>query len=137
MRTLLITVIVLLMALCAACYERKTEQVPMVTAGDEMAAMARLQSIAVAEQAYSVAGDGGYASMEQLIEKGLLADPSQGKLSLYKFDVRVTEHGFQATAVPAKYGITGKRSFYLDETRIIRGADKGGAAAGSGDPALQ
>ena len=109
----------------------------MVTAGDEMAAMARLQAVAVAEQTYSVTGDGGYATMEQLIEKGLLADPSQGKLALYRFDVRVTEHGFQATAVPAKYGITGKRSFYMDETRIMRGADKGGAAASSADPALQ
>ena len=109
----------------------------MVTVGDELAAIGRLQAIGVAEQTYSVTGDGAYATMEQLLDKGLIADPSQGKLSVYKFDARVTEHGFQATAVPAKYGITGKRSFYLDESRIVRGADKGGAAAGSADPPLQ
>jgi hypothetical protein len=136
-RALPITIICLIATLGAACYERRTEQLPMVTVGDEIAAMGRLQAIGVAEQTYSVTGDGAYATMEQLLDRGLIADPSQGKLSVYKFDVRVTEHGFQATAVPAKYGITGKRSFYLDESRIMRGADKGGAAAGPADPPLQ
>jgi len=108
----------------------------MVTVADEMAAQTRLQAIAVAEERYSVENAGVYATLRELIDNGYVNDPTQGKLSGYRFEVRVAERGFQATAVPVKYGVTGKRSFYVDESRVIRGADKSGAPASSADPAL-
>jgi len=108
----------------------------MVTVADEMAALSRLHGIAAAEERYSLEYDGAYATLPELIEKGYIGDPSQGKLSGYRFEIRVAERGFQATAVPVKYGVTGKRSFYVDESKMVRGADKAGAPASSADPAL-
>ena len=63
-----------------------------------------------------------------------MGDPSEGKLARYRFEVRVKPNGFEATAVPENYGVTGKQSFYLDETRTMRGADKQGAKATVSDP---
>ena len=111
-------------------------QAPQVTAANEIAVQARLRSIATAEAMYQVESGGEYATLDRLIEKEMLRDPSRGKLSGYKFDVRVRPNGFEATAVPEKFGITGRRSFYIDETNVIRGADKGGAPATASDPAL-
>lgn len=45
--------------------------------------------------------------------------------------------GFQLAATPDQYGKTGRRSFYLDSTGVLRGADKKGAVATSTDPPVQ
>ena len=42
--------------------------------------------------------------------------------------------GFQLAAVPVEYGKSGKRSFYLDSSGILRAADKKGAVATAADP---
>lgn len=42
--------------------------------------------------------------------------------------------GFQLAATPAEYGKSGKRSFYLDSSGILRAADKKGAVATASDP---
>jgi len=44
------------------------------------------------------------------------------------------EFTFTLTASPAEYGKTGKRSFYLDASGALRGADKQGAVATAEDP---
>jgi hypothetical protein len=41
---------------------------------------------------------------------------------------------FQVSAVPRHYPKTGKRSFYLDESGVLRGADRQGAPATADDP---
>ncbi|MEW6209536.1 MAG: hypothetical protein AB1631_14300 [Acidobacteriota bacterium] len=107
-------------------------QMPQVTAANEIAAMARLRSIATAEMAYFAEQD-KYASLDELVGMGLLNDPSRGKLSGYRFDVKVKQHSFEATAVPEKFGATGRRSFYIDETGVMRAAERGGAAATASD----
>jgi hypothetical protein len=114
--------------------ESRPEQMPQVIAGNEMAAQARLRSIVTAEMAYQVEGAGSYATLEELIQKGTMRDPSQGKLTGYRFDVKVKPGGFEATAVPERFGVTGKRSFYVDESGVLRAADKGGLPATSADP---
>jgi type IV pilus assembly protein PilA len=45
--------------------------------------------------------------------------------------------GFQLAATPGQYGKSGRRSFYLDSTGIVRGADKQGAVATSTDPPIE
>ena len=75
-----------------------------------------------------------YAALEELMDKQLLTDTSQGKLQGYRIEVRLKPDGFEATAVPNKYGVTGKRSFYLDQTNVLRGGDKAGAPATASDP---
>jgi hypothetical protein len=113
------------------------EQSPLVTAADETAAKARMIAIADAEAIHQMeCATGEYAPLEELTTRHNLTDPSAGRLARYRFEVKVKPGGFEATAVPEKYGVTGKRSFYIDETRMLRGADKRGAKANSSDPAL-
>ena len=121
----------------AACDGSKTtviEQAPQATAANELAAMTRLQAIGRAEMAYQAQAGGQYATLDELIKERMVNDPSQGKFTGYKFEVRVTAHGFEATATPERYGINGKRSFYVDEQNVMRGADRNGAAASASDP---
>jgi hypothetical protein len=129
----------ILLALAAAvmaCEGRTKviEQAPHATAANEIAAMARLRAIAMAETHYQIESSGKYCTLDELIKKGLVNDPAQGKLTGYKFDVQVRGNGFQATAAPEKFGITGKRSFYIDERNVMHGADKGGSQADTSDP---
>lgn len=129
----------ILLALAAAAMAcggdtKVIEQAPHVTAANEIAAMARLRAIAMAETHYQIESSGKYCTLDELIKKGLVNDPSQGKLTGYRFDVQVKGNGFQATAAPEKFGISGKRSFYIDERNVMRGANKGGAQADASDP---
>jgi len=109
-------------------------QLPQVTAADEMFARVRLIAIAKAEAQYQFDADGEYGTLEQLIQKGFIVDPSQGQVARYKFEIRLRPHGFDATAVPEKYGVTGDRSFFIDESNTIRAADKRGEKATAQDP---
>jgi len=43
---------------------------------------------------------------------------------------------YSLAASPAEYGKTGKRSFFLDSTGILRGADKHGGVATASDPRI-
>lgn len=38
----------------------------------------------------------------------------------YNFAIKQTTDGYAVTAVPKAYGVTGRRSFYSDQTAIIR-----------------
>ena len=124
--------VAIMMAACNS--QQPQEQSVMVTAANETAAMARLRAIAAAEARYQVESGGEYGTLDQLIQKRYVNDPSSGKLIGYRFDIQVKRGGFQVTAVPEKFGISGKRSFYVDETNIVHAADKKGAPATSSDP---
>jgi len=128
-----------MLASSAACNDSKTtviEQAPQATAGNELAAMTRLQAIGRAELAYQAESGGQYATLDELIKRSMVNDPMKGQLTGYKFDVRVTAHGFEATATPERYGVSGKRSFYVDEQNVMRAADRKGAQATSADPMI-
>ena len=107
----------------------------MAAAANETAAQLKLRSLVTAEQNYK-AEHGGYGSLEQLIEKGFLQDPSKGKLSGYKYEIQVSKSSFQATAVPEEFGVTGKRSFFIDQSSVLRGRDRKGEKAQLNDPAI-
>ncbi|MEK6303439.1 MAG: hypothetical protein AABO41_22240 [Acidobacteriota bacterium] len=138
MKSLLIRNLLLSISVCllAACNEagKPQEQSVIVTAANETAALTRLRAIAQAERRYQVESAGEYASLDQLVAKGYLNDPTRGKLSGYRFVVKTKPGGFEATAVPERFGVTGTRSFYVDEMNVVHGADKKGAAATSSDP---
>jgi hypothetical protein len=120
----------------AACGEKKTviEAPPHAVVANELAALARLRSIASAEMLYHAQSGGGFAPLEELTQKGFVNDPAKGSLTGYKFEVKTAGENFQVLATPEKYGITGKRSFYIDTQNVMRGADKQGAAASASDP---
>jgi hypothetical protein len=132
--SLLIVIAVAAVSLEACSKQPVVEQSVLVTAANETAALARLRAIAAAEARYQVESGGEYGNLDQLIQKRYVNDPSNGKLTGYRFEVQVRAGSFQATAVPEKFGITGKRSFYVDETNVMRAADKKGAPATASDP---
>jgi len=138
MQSLLSKVVLLgfIAATVAACasQQQPREQSVMVTAANETAAMARLRAIAAAEARYQVESGGEYGTLDQLIQKRYVNDPSSGKLTGYRFEIRVKPGGFQVTAVPEKFGVTGTRSFYVDETNVVHAANKQGAPATASDP---
>ena len=123
-------------AMAAACgsQQHQPEQSVMVTVANETAALARLRAIAAAEGNYQVESGGQYGTLDQLIQKRYVNDPSSGKLTGYRFEVQVKPGGFQATAVPEKFGVTGTRSFYVDETNVVHAASKKGSPATVSDP---
>jgi hypothetical protein len=73
------------------------------------------------------AGDnGGYRYRYSIVPATQGADESDRNKSA----------GFQLAATPIEYGKIGKRSFYLDSSGMLRGADKRGAVADVDDPPI-
>jgi hypothetical protein len=104
---------------------------------NEMIAISALTMIAGAEESYkSGAGKGSYASFDLLASQNLIQKDVFEKYG-YRFDVTVSGNKFEATAVPQEYAKTGKRSFYIDQTGIVRGDDHGGGPASSADKPVQ
>jgi hypothetical protein len=54
----------------------------------------------------------------------------------YLFELRVAGDKYTLTATPKEYRKTGRRSFYLDETGLIRAADHAGEPATVNDPPI-
>lgn len=131
---LILLALVIALAACESGTKTIVVQASHATAANEIAAMARLRAVAMAEMHYQIESGGKYGSLDELIQKGIVNDPSQGKLTGYKFDLQVRGDGFQATAAPENFGVTGKRSFYIDERNVMHGADKGGGQATASDP---
>ena len=61
------------------------------------------------------------------LEKSRLRDP---KAIGYNFRITIAADGksYVATAEPVRYGHTGKLSFWMDQTGLIKSADNGGKA---------
>lgn len=76
----------------------------------------------------------------QLVDAGLAEGKSVGYMFRYRIVPpadRGAETGFELAAVPAEYGKSGRRSFFLDSSGTLRGGDKQGAAATSADPRIE
>jgi type IV pilus assembly protein PilA len=113
-------------------------------AANEGATIATLRKIHSAESTYqATAGDGSYGTMDQLLSQQLLpAEMGTMQHFGYKFNIvtepstREAPASFRAVAVPLTYGNSGRRSFYIDETGVIRGGDDRGAEATERDEPL-
>ena len=78
---------------------------------------------------YSQQHGGQYGDFPALIKAGMLgANVIDPKLSGYNFRITVGKDGktYIATAEPLSYGKTGKLSFWMDQTGLIKSADTGG-----------
>ena len=105
---------------------------------DEMMAESLLRMIAGAEAAYKeTAGSGSYGSLDQMIEAKLIGPKEMFDHYGYKFEVTALGDHFEATAMPVEYGKTGKRSFFVDQTGVVRGDDHGGGPANALDKPAQ
>jgi hypothetical protein len=111
-----------------------TNRTPLET--NEEIGKAALYMISRAEAAYKEGkGKGSYGTLDQLIAENLL---TKEMLEKYGYKIEVTAMGtrFEATATPKEYGTTGRFSFFVDETRVIKGGDLGGSPAGANDPPM-
>ena len=107
-------------------------------ADNERCSISELRIIHSSESLYAATtGNGQFGSLGQLYQAGfislLLAD---GVTHQYNFSVTVISSGFQAIATPVQYGTTGFRSFFVDQTGVIRGADHQGQPGTNDDPPI-
>jgi type IV pilus assembly protein PilA len=105
-------------------------------AANEGSAIHSLRQIAYAQATYQSNFD-KYATLEELAAQGLI-DP---KLSGYNFTVELTTDeinvaGFAAVGIPESYRGSGIRSFYVDETAVIRAGDNQGGPSTKMDEPL-
>lgn len=109
-----------------------------IVAANEMSAISNLRAIYNAQMSFqSTRGNGSYATLSQLGEQGLVPpNIVQGVSGAYRFEINLKSEShtsYEATATPIEYGRTGRRSFFVNESGIVRGADKNGAAASVSD----
>ena len=55
----------------------------------------------------------------------------------YKIDLTASRDQFEAVAIPLDYGKTGKRSFFIDKSGVVRGDDHDGGRATIADKPVQ
>jgi type II secretory pathway pseudopilin PulG len=113
-------------------------------AANEGSAVRSLNTLASAEMVYqSTVGRGRYGTLQEL-EAERLIDPAlaSGFKHGYRFTLELTNgraeipaSGFEVIGVPVDYRSSGMRSFYVDETAVIRGGDNlGGPSSKNDDP---
>jgi type II secretory pathway pseudopilin PulG len=113
-------------------------------AANEGSTLSQMRTIGSMERVYQATnGNGEFGTLEELRSNGSMDSKlANGTYNGYRFTVRVkhatrdTPASYEAVATPLSYGDTGIRSFYIDETGVIRFADKRGAEANAKDPLL-
>jgi type IV pilus assembly protein PilA len=108
-------------------------------AANEASAIRSVRELLVAEEQYSSsAGEGEYATWEQLLSQRLIeGELRTGAKHGYEFQLTATAEGCVVSAVPKNYGSSGLRSFYAEcGDSDIHFADERGAPADSDDPVL-
>lgn len=96
---------------------------------NEAMAKGMLQTIAAAEATFQeTSGGGRYGTLAELESNSLI---SKDYFKTHGYIVEITASGsrFEATAVPLEYGKTGKLSYFIDESGVLRAGDHGGGAA--------
>ena len=105
--------------------------------GHEMSAAYALSTIRSAQTSYRATegSEQRYGTLEELVGADLLEKGYVERLE-YQFEMNALGDRFEATATPKQYGKTGRRSFYVDESGIIRAADHKGKPASAQDPPI-
>jgi hypothetical protein len=104
---------------------------------NEGIAIGMLGYVANSETQYKAGpGKGSYASLQQMIDAKMFPPDMLEKYG-YNFQITVTGDQFEAVATPREYGRTGKRSFFVDKSGVVRGGDHGGGPATIADPPAQ
>src|SRR5436189_274086 len=107
-------------------------------------AVRALRTIHGAEATYlATKGKGDYGTLNDLQRDGLIStDLASGVKSGYRFKVEVFDAAnerpaaFEVVAVPTEYGSSGTRSFFVDETGVLRGEDSHGLEANRNTPPI-
>jgi hypothetical protein len=96
----------------------------------------QLQLISRGQGLYAM-NSGKYATMEQLVAAGHLTRPPDGLRYTFTLTLAPDGNGYTVSATPQQYGPDGQRSFFLDQSGVIRGANHGGSPATAADPPAQ
>lgn len=113
------------------------ESNPSEIVSNERSTIAAMYMISYAQNQYkSGKGAGSFGAIDQLvsddmIQKDLIQNHG------YKIELILSGDKFEVTAVPVEYGKTGKTSYYIDQTGVLRGADRAGATATMSDRRIQ
>jgi Protein of unknown function (DUF3352) len=110
------------------------ESNPPPTVQNERAAIGLMYTIAQAEMAYKKA-NGTCATLDQLTAAKMFPKDMIEKTG-YKFELTVSGDKFELSAVPLEYGKSGNMSLFIDQTFVLRGGDRSGAAATASDPPI-
>ena len=111
-------------------------------AANEGSAIYSLRQISSAQATYQ-GNFGKFATLNELAEQNLIDTKlATGTKNGYRFAVEITTdednlEGFVVTGVPVTYQSSGRRSFYVDETLILRAADASGGPASKYDQPLE
>jgi hypothetical protein len=99
---------------------------------NESAAMSALYTLYGREVEFKTK-NGRFGSEDELDNetRSRRGGPRYPQLKAEGYDIRFTVSGdkFEATATPAGYPKQGRRSYYIDQTGVMRGGDIGGKAA--------
>jgi hypothetical protein len=106
---------------------------PIIT--NERATIGALYTIAYAESTIR-SEKGSYATLDELIAQQRVNRDSLEKHG-YKVYLTITGNSFEVVAVPVEYGKTGKLSYFVNETQIIRSGDHGGGPATVADKPIR
>ena len=124
-----------LVLLMIAGISHGTNQPPL--ARNEAIAQSALRMVVSGQATYQATkGDGNYGTLDQLVEQSLVPKDFLHQYG-YKMELTVVGSKFEASAVPIEYGKSGKMSYFIDETGVLRGADHGGGAASVADKPVQ
>lgn len=110
-------------------------------AANEGSAIYSMRTISNAEAMYQ-ANFGKYATLDELAAQNLIDKKlATGTKNGYHFAIELTTGednlgGYAVTGVPETYRSTGNRSFYVDETLVVRAADNYGGPASKMDQPL-
>ena len=116
-----------LIKLMVAGVSAESAQAPL--SRNESIAQGSLHMVASAQQTFkSGKGDGRFGSLQELIDEGLLPPDSAERYG-YKIELISSGTTFEAWATPTEYGKTGKRSYFIDQSMVLRGGDHGGGPA--------
>jgi hypothetical protein len=97
-------------------------------------AIGLMYTIGRAEQEY-LKTKGSGATLDQLIEAEMVSK-EMIENSGYRFELTLSGDKFELSGVPLEYGKSGNLSLFIDQTFILRAADRNGAAATASDPPL-
>ena len=104
-----------------------------------------LRTLFGAEATYqATTGNGSYGTIEELGKQNLIDySLAEGHRFGYLFRIRVEKYSpespssLEIVAIPRAYARTGRRSFYMNETAEIHGADKKGGEANLNDEMVE
>ncbi|MDQ1590860.1 MAG: hypothetical protein QOG71_1487 [Pyrinomonadaceae bacterium] len=80
---------------------------------------------------------GGYGTLQEL-KAGAFIDESLEPVQAEGYEIKLSIYGdrFEVTATPTAYPKLGRRSFYIDQTGLLRAADTGGKPASESSPII-